>query len=391
MSHENIFAQEIRDRIRKVVGDSPVSLHEPTFEGNEWRYLRECLDSGFVSSIGQFVNRFEEAIAEFTGAKYAVAVVNGTEALHIALKLSGVSPGDEVLVPALTFIATANAVTYCGAIPHFVDSEELHLGIDAEKLRNYLASIASRHSDQTVNKETGRAIKAMVPMHTFGHPSNMDALLEVADEFSITLVEDAAESIGSTYKSRHTGTFGLMAALSFNGNKTITSGGGGAILTSDETLAQRARHLTQTARLKHSWEFIHDDIGYNYRMPNINAALGLAQLEQLPRKLKMKRKLFLAYKEVFAGMTGLRVFEEPENTVSNYWLQTIILEKENENLKNDVLKLTNESGITTRPAWMLISNLSPYERNPRMKLACSSSLSKRIINIPSSPNLADKK
>ena len=272
------FVNQVVDAIRRVAGTKPVGLHEPTFDGNEWKYLKECLDSSYVSSVGKFVDQFEENLAEYTGAKYAISVVNGTSALHIALKLAGVQPGDEVLVPALTFIATANAVSYCGATPHFVDSEEHTLGIDASKLRSYLNLIVDVEFNQSINKVTGKVIRAIVPMHTFGHPSDLDALLSISNDFNIVLVEDAAESLGSYYKGQHTGTFGLLSATSFNGNKTITTGGGGAILTNDEWLAKRAKHLTTTAKKAHQWEYDHDEIGYNYRMPNINAALGCAQL-----------------------------------------------------------------------------------------------------------------
>ena len=281
---ESSVAGQVVDAIRAVVGAGPVALHEPRFVGNEWNYVKECLDSTFVSSVGKFVDRFESDLAAYTGAKYAVAVVNGTAALHVALLLAGVKPGDEVLVPTLTFVATTNAVAYSGAVPHFVDSEERTLGLDPNALREYLNAIAEVHNGECRNRVTGRVIRAVVPMHAFGHPLDVDGVVSVAHDFHLGLVEDAAESLGSTIRGRHTGTFGSMGTLSFNGNKTITTGGGGAIITDDAHLAKRAKHLTTTAKVPHRWEYQHDEIGFNYRMPNINAALGCAlQEEQLSR------------------------------------------------------------------------------------------------------------
>jgi len=317
---------QIVSAIQSVAGIGPVELHEPTFAGNEWIYVKECLDSTFVSSVGKFVDRFEVNLAAYTGAKHAVAVVNGTAALHIALLLAGIKADDEVLLPALTFIATANAISYCGAVPHFVDSENNTLGVATVKLRDYLQSYTQQNSGQCINIATGRVIRAMVPMHAFGHPVDMDGLLSVAHDFNIILVEDAAESLGSSYHGQHTGTFGLMGALSFNGNKTITTGGGGAILTNNVEVARRAKHITTTAKLPHSWEFIHDEIGFNYRMPNLNAALGCAQLEQLPTKLIAKRALFSRYQTAFSRVKGAKLVSEPEQCTSNYWLQTIMLD-----------------------------------------------------------------
>ncbi|MGB6355171.1 MAG: aminotransferase class I/II-fold pyridoxal phosphate-dependent enzyme, partial [Steroidobacteraceae bacterium] len=271
---ENLLAERIVGAIRAVVGRGPVALHEPRFAGNEWAYVKECLDSSYVSSVGKFVDRFEADLAAFTGAKRAVAVVNGTAALHVAMLLAGVRPGDEVLIPALTFIATANAVSYCGAVPHFADSEEHNLGLDPRALREYLRTATEIRAKQCINRATGRVIRCVVPMHAFGHPVDIETLSAVARDFHLSLVEDAAESLGSTVNGRHTGTFGLMGTLSFNGNKTVTTGGGGAIITNDTALGQRAKHLTTTAKVAHRWEYRHDEVGYNYRMPNINAALG---------------------------------------------------------------------------------------------------------------------
>ena len=373
--------------IRDVVGAGNVALHEPSFEGNEWLYLKECLDSTFVSSVGKFVDRFEDELQTYTGAKYAISVVNGTAALQIAFKLAGVQADDEVLVPALTFVATVNAVTYCNAIPHFVDSEEGTLGIDTSKLRGYLQENTSQQSGKCVNNLSGRVIRALVPMHTFGHPSDIDGLLSIANDFNIILVEDAAESLGSFYHGQHTGTFGLFGTLSFNGNKTITTGGGGAILTNNEALARHAKHLTTVAKIPHAWEFRHDEIGYNYRMPNINAALGCAQLEKLSDKLASKRELFKRYQSAFAHVEGVSLFSEPENCQSNYWLQTLVLDGSMSENRDLILESTNNTGIMTRPVWELMNDLEPFKGFPSMDLSTAKSLYERIINIPSSPGL----
>jgi len=387
MNDSSVLGEQIVSAIRITVGERPVGLHEPSFNGNEWVYLKQCLDSTFVSSVGKYVDRFEVDLATFTGAKHVVAVVNGTAALHIALKLAGVKTDDEVLVPALTFVATANAVKYCGAMPHFVDSEVRTLGIDAAKLRDYLTRSTRQECGQCVNCATGRVIRAIVPMHAFGHPVNMDALLAVAHDFKLAVVEDAAESLGSSYHGQHTGTFGLLGTLSFNGNKTITTGGGGAILTNDAELARHAKHLTTTAKLPHTWEYRHDEIGYNYRMPNLNAALGCAQMEQLPVMLAAKRTLFDRYKAAFANVAGVRLVTEPEQCQSNYWLQAIALNVEHAVHRDAILTATNTAGFMTRPAWILMHELAPFKNCPRMDLECAESLSQRLINIPSSSSL----
>lgn len=382
---------QVLEAIVKVVGPSPVKLHEPTFDGNEWNYVKECLDSTYVSSVGKFVDKFESDLVDFTGAKYAISVVSGTAALHIALKLSGVVENDEVLVPALTFVATANAVTYCNAVPHFVDSEENTLGMDAEKLREYLKNITKQKNGLCINISTGRVIRAMVPMHTFGHPVNIDGLIAVSKDFNIELIEDAAESLGSYFQGKHTGTFGQFGTLSFNGNKIITTGGGGAILTNNESLARRAKHITTVAKVPHSWEFSHDEIGYNYRMPNINAALGCAQLEQISSKIKFKRDLFKKYKSEFSKIAGIKLFEEPEQSESNYWLQSIILDKNKLDQRDLILKSTNDAGYMTRPAWNLLCDLTPFSKSPRMDLTTSKSIFLSLINIPSGSNIGLRK
>jgi perosamine synthetase len=387
MNIPKTLSESITTAIKNVVGPNPVALHEPNFDGNESQYLMECLQSTYVSYVGKFVDQFEIELANYTGAKYAVSLVNGTAALHIALKLAGVQAGDEVLLPALTFVATANAVIYCNAIPHFVDSEERSLGIDGAKLREYLKDNTSQVAGKCLNKNTGRIISALVPMHTFGHPSDLESFLSIAHDFNIVLVEDAAESLGSFYAGQHTGTFGLLGALSFNGNKTITTGGGGAILTNDLDLARHAKHLTTTAKMRHAWEFRHDEIGYNYRMPNLNAALGCAQLEKLPSKVKAKRDLFVRYQNAFADVKGVELFIEPENCESNYWLQTLMLDENQTGTRDLILENTNAAGIATRPIWVPLNELEPFKDYPSSNLATARSLSQRIINIPSSPSL----
>ena len=384
MSANPRLKRHIVEAIRGVVGDGEIALHAPSFEGNESSYLQQCLDSTFVSSVGAFVGDFEKSVAEFTGAKYAIAVVNGTAALHLALKLAGVEAREEVLVPALTFVATANAVSYCNATPHFVDSDESTLGINTSKLREYLKENTVQNFGCCMNKVTGNVIRALVPMHTFGNPVDLDGVLSISHDFNIALVEDAAESLGSYYEGRHTGTFGSLGVLSFNGNKIITTGGGGVILTNDPNLARRAKHLSTTAKAPHKWDFLHDEIGYNYRLPNLNAALGLAQMEQLPEKILAKRRLFTCYKDAFSKVDGIKIFTESSNCRSNYWLQTLLLDTENENQRDDILQHTNDVGIMTRPAWQLLNKMKQYKNCPKMDLTEAENLSRRIINIPSS-------
>lgn len=387
MSTSPLLAEEIVAAIKSVVGARPAVLHEPSFSGNEWQYLKECLDSTFVSSVGKFVDRFEVELAAFTGAKHAVAVVNGTAALHIALKLAGVKADDEVLIPALTFAATANAVTYCGATPHLIDSDVRNLGVDAAKLREYLRDHTDQRLGQCVNRTTGRIIRALVPMHTFGHPVDLAGVLSVASDFNLALVEDAAESLGSYYHGQHTGTFGKLGTLSFNGNKTITTGGGGAILTNDAELAVRAKHLTTTAKVPHAWEYRHDEVGYNYRMPNLNAALGCAQLEKLPDMLSSKRALFERYHAAFSQVPGVELVKEPEQCRSNYWLQALLLDVAQSDQRDLILKATNDAGLMTRPVWILMHELTPFKDSQRMDLSGALSLAQRLINIPSSAGL----
>lgn len=376
------WMQFVKD-IKLMYGKGFIPLHEPTFNEKEIEYVTDCVQSGWVSSVGAYVTRFEEELAAFVGVKRAVAVVNGTAALHIALKVAGVAEGDEVLMPSLTFIATANAVRYCQAIPHFVDVHEETLGMDPFKLDAYLATIAERRNGELYNKETNRRIKALVPMHTFGHAVHLDELLALANKYHLVIVEDAAESLGTYYKGKHTGSFGKVNAMSFNGNKIITTGGGGVILTDDETLADYAKHLTTTAKIPHKWEYVHDEIGYNYRMPNINAALGCAQMKKLELFLLQKRKLAVKYDQLVQSLTNIQLFKEPINSRSNYWLQTLLLDETEE--RDEILGHLNENGIMCRPIWQPIHELPMYQACPRMDLVKTESLKKRIINIPSTP------
>lgn len=366
----------------------PLALHEPTLGDDERQIVDECIRSGWISTAGPFVERFERAIADYTGSPHVVATVNGTAALHGALLALGVASGDEVLVPSLTFVATANAIAYCGATPHFVDLDAATLGVDPRALDAHLVASAIRSGGDLLNRHTGRRIAALVVMHTFGHPADMDALLEVAARWHLPIVEDAAESLGSTFRGRHTGTLGRIGILSFNGNKIVTTGGGGAILTSDAELGRKARHLCTTARVAAGMRFVHDEIGYNYRLPSINAALGLAQLKRLPALLAAKRVLAAQYAEAFANCAGAQLFSPPEYADSNHWLNTLILPADAVGCLDDVLAALTSDGIGARPAWTPMHELSMYAPAPRADLAATSSLARRIVNLPSSPGLA---
>lgn len=381
------LAQEIKTAIQIAIGKKKAVLHQPLFSGNEQKYVKECIESTFVSSVGNYVNRFETEISNYTGAKHAVAVVNGTAALQIALLLAGVKPTDEVMIPTLTFVATANAVRYCKAEPHFVDCELSTLGMDPKALRTHLEETTEQRSGYCINRNTGNTISAMIPVHIFGHPCDLEGLSAVAKDYNIILIEDAAESFGSTYHGKHTGTIGSLGTLSFNGNKTITSGGGGAILMNDPELAKRAKHLTTTAKLPHSWEYDHDEVGFNYRMPNINAALGCAQLEQLPEFLASKRKLYERYKEIFQNISNIKLFSEPDGSKSNYWLQTLLLDESVTKKRDEILNASNNVGLMVRPVWNLLHKLIPYKNCPISKLSVAESLERRIINLPSSAGL----
>ena len=385
------LAHSIYETVRSVVGgrDGFVPLHEPEFTGNEKAYVTDCIETGWVSSVGSYVDRFEKDLAAYTGAAHAVATVNGTAALHVSLILAGVSPGDEVLMPAMTFIATANACSYAGGTPHFVDSEAVTLGVDPIALQSRLEDVAELRDGACYNRETGARIAALVVMHAFGHPAQLDELLAVCDRWNIPLVEDAAESLGSYYHGTHTGNAGLVAALSFNGNKVMTTGGGGAILTNDAEIARRAKHLTTTARVPHRWNFVHDEVGFNYRMPNLNAALGCAQLERLDDMLSRKRTLALRYAAAFAPMAGVSFLKEPDDCTSNYWLCTLLLDKSDPAQQEALLATLNDADLMARPVWTLMHKLDMFRTCPRADLSQAEDLSLRVVNIPSSPNLVD--
>lgn len=387
--------QEILSFIRELyqTPEGFIPLHAPVFRGNEKKYIQECIDTTFVSSVGKFVDLFEEKMAEYTGARKAVVCVNGTNALHLALMLVGVERDTEVITQPLTFIATANAISYCGAHPVFLDVDMDTLGLSPTALRNWLETTTnqqinkSTNQQQTINKTTGRPITACVPMHTFGHPARIDEIVAICNEYNIPVVEDAAESLGSYYKGQHTGTFGEIGVLSFNGNKILTTGGGGMLLFQDEGLARRAKHLTTQAKVPHAWEFVHDEIGYNYRMPNINAALGVAQLEQLPAFLDSKRKTAQAYAAFFQEYNTrhdppIQFFTEREDTTANYWLNCILLPSFAEREK--FLEFSNRNGVMTRPVWRLMNRLPMFNNAQPDRLINSMKLESCLVNLPSS-------
>jgi len=374
---------EIIDFIRETfhTPEGFIPLHEPRFTGNEKKYVLDTIDSTFVSSVGAYVNRFEDMITEITGAKHAIAVVNGTCALHMAILLAGVKPDDEVITQPLTFAATVNAIKHAYGIPHFVDVDGDTMGMSPEALERRLSTIAVRREGVCYNKETGRRIAACIPMHTFGLPLRIDEIGVICEKYNIPLIEDAAESLGSFYKGKHTGTFGLLGTLSFNGNKTVTCGGGGAIFTDDGELAKKAKHLTTTAKVPHPWAFVHDEVGYNYRMPNLNAALACAQLEQLGAFVENKRELAVTYADFFRGK-GIPFVKEIEGARSNYWLMTILLQDRTQ--RDDFLAYSNENKVMTRPAWQLMNTLPMYNDCPAGDLSMAQRLADRIVNIPSS-------
>jgi len=381
--------QFVIDKIRELFHkpEGPIYLHEPLFIGNEKKYLEECIDSTYVSSVGKFVDLFEKKIAEYTGVKKAVVCVSGTNALHMALILVGVKQYDEVITQPLTFIATANAISYCGATPVFVDVDRDTMGLSPKSLEAFLSIETEIKADGCYNKTTGKRIKACVPMHTFGHPCRIDEIAVICNNYKIELIEDAAESLGSYYKGQHTGTFGKIGVLSFNGNKTITTGGGGMLLFNDEKLAREAKHLTTQAKVPHQWEFVHDEIGYNYRMPNINAALGVAQLENLNVYLEKKRSLATAYNDFFQDK-NICFFHEPEHCISNYWLNVLLFDSIEE--RDLFLTESNSQGVMTRPVWELMNRLPMFDKCQCGDLSNSEWLADRLVNIPSSVILGIK-
>lgn len=381
-----ILFSEIIEFIRRLYNEPTgiIPLHAPTFKGNEKRYLNECIDTTFVSSVGKFVDLFEEKVAEYTCAKRAVVCVNGTNALHMALMMVGVERGTEVITQPLTFIATANAISYCGAEPVFLDVGIDTMGLSPQSLLHFLETNTEQRNDGCYNNKTKNKITACVPMHTFGHPARIDEIIEICNQYNIPVVEDAAESLGSFYKGKHTGTFGKIGVLSFNGNKIITTGGGGMLLFKDETLAIKAKSLTTQSKVTHKWELVHDEIGYNYRMSNLNAALGCAQLENLDTYISKKRKIANSYKKFFEPRNIL-FFSEPENSISNYWLNAIFLKDKME--RDAFLEYTNDQGIRTRPAWKLMNKLSMFQHCVTGDLTNANQIEDTLVNLPSSvPN-----
>ncbi|PSL48955.1 aminotransferase in exopolysaccharide biosynthesis [Chitinophaga niastensis] len=359
-----------------------IQLHTPYFAGNERKYVLDTLDSTFVSSVGAYVNRFEEMMVEITGAKFAVATVNGTTALHLALILADVNQGDEVITQSLTFVATANAISFAGGIPVFVDVDKDTMGLSPSALRNFLASHTEVNAEGIcINKVSGRKIAACIPMHTFGFPLRIDEIKEICDAYNIKLIEDAAESLGSYYKGKHTGSFGLLGTFSFNGNKIVTCGAGGAIVTNDEKIAKRAKHLSTTAKVPHQWEFMHDEVGYNYRLPNITAALACAQLERLDSFVENKRELAATYKSYF-DKVGVPFITEIEGAKANFWLNALLMPNLEE--RNTFLKMANDNQVMCRPIWRLMNKLPMYQHCQTDSLENAGWLEERVVNIPSS-------
>lgn len=393
-----LSAETVLEAIQQVVGssstDHPIVLHEPDFHGTEaWTYVKDCLDTGWVSTAGQWVSRFEQLLCSVTGAGHAVAVSNGTVALRLALHLVGVGRGDEVLLPPLSFVATANAVSHLGAVPHFVDVEPTALGLCAVALAARLESVAERREGGIINKETGRRIAAVVPVHIFGHPAEVDQLRTVADSWGLPMVEDAAEALASWRGGTHCGLFGSVGTLSFNGNKLITTGGGGALLTNDGELARRARHLSTTAKQPHPWAFDHDAVGWNDRLPNLNAALGCAQLEDLDRRLESKQLLVQRYAHAFAGLEGVELLEQPRDCRSNHWLVSLRFTADDpvdaDAERVSLLEHAHSVGLLLRPIWSPLHQLPMYEACPAGSLAIAENQAPRLLNLPSSPQLLE--
>jgi len=380
---------EIAKSVKEVLpGPGPFPLHEPSLDNADIESVCGCVESTFVSTVGQDVGKFEKQIAIETSSQHVIAVVNGTAALHISLLLAGILPGEEVLVPSFTFVATANAVRYCNAIPHFVDVEKDGVSVDPIRLRQYLEKICILKSHECRNRQTGARIRALVPVHVFGHPAKMDELESLANEFHLVLVEDAAESLGSFWRGKHTGISGQTGTISFNGNKIITTGGGGAILTQDESIAAQARHLTTTAKTPHPWRYDHDKIGYNYRLPNLNAALGCSQISKLKKLITAKRRLFQVYEKAIQKYYEVcLILNEPKNSQSNFWLQTLILKNPYHHLCDGLLEAFHSLGIYARPAWTPLHCLLPFQEFPRMEMRETENMARRVINLPSSPKI----
>ena len=380
--------ENVINSIVNVTGTKKIGLHEPHLGLDEKNYLKKCVDSKYVSYLGEFVEKFEKEISNYTGSKYVVSTNSGTSALHLACRLLNIDENSEVLMPALSFVAPANAVRYLGGYPHFVDIEDITLGIDSIKLEAYLKKITRIVRGECINKNTNKVIKAVIVVHAYGNPAQIDRIIKVAHKYKIKVIEDAAESFGSFYKNKHTGTFGDIGTLSFNGNKIITTGGGGALLLKSNKIYKRAKHLATTAKLKHAWEYVHDDIGFNYRMPNINAALGNAQIRKIKKLLKYKKNLALKYHKSFKHIKEIKIFKQQDHAESNYWLNTIILSKEAEELRDILIKSLHKIGLQVRPAWKPLNKLRMYRNCEKDSLDKTHGISKRLINLPSGYNIS---
>lgn len=380
----------IPNLVKQTLGKGSHQLHEPLFSANEINYVTQTIKSNFVSSAGKYVFKFEEKFRKYVKSKNAVAVINGTQALYISLVALNISQNDEVLVPALTFVGTVNAIKHTGAKPHFIDSRISDFGVDCKKLDKYLKKISVFKNGRCFNKLTRNPIKAIIPVHIFGHPCDIEGVMKIAKKYRLKVIEDAAEALGSFYKKKHLGTFGDVGCFSFNGNKIITTGGGGMIISKNNKLSKKIKHLTTTAKLKHKWEYIHDEVGYNLRMPNINAALGLAQLEKISLFLKAKRKIFKIYMNAFNKVKSAHIYREPKFSKSNYWLQTLVLDERSSKFKNLIIKKLSKNKIYARPAWKLISELKPYKNCKKMNLSGAQDIYKRVINLPSSQSIVIK-
>jgi len=381
---KNNISQQLARILKKKIKLKSIYLHEPDLSKSDIVYLKDCIKGNTVSSVGTFIKKFENKISSLTKAKYVVATNSGTSALHISCILTNIQKNDEVLVPSFTFVGAVNAVKYCGGIPHFVDIEESHFGINVKKLTNYLKKIAIKKKNICINKLTGRRIKAIIPVHVFGHLMKINELTKLAKKYNLLIIEDAAEAIGSYYNKKHAGTFGNIGVLSFNGNKTITCGAGGAILTNNKSIAQKARHLISTAKIAHPYKYIHDQVGFNYRMSNLNAALGYSQIKKIGKILKKKRKLFYFYNKIFKGNTYFKLINEPKKSKSNFWLQTILINEKYSNYVQKIIEDLNEQNIYVRPGWELMTNLNYLKNCPKMDISIAEKVCKRIINIPSS-------
>tara|TARA_B100000989_G_scaffold294175_1_gene272762 strand:- start:2369 stop:3535 length:1167 start_codon:yes stop_codon:yes gene_type:complete len=385
------FVYNIYKSILKVTGRGNHFLHRPFFDKNDHKFVSKAINSQFISTAGESTYEFEKKISKLTKSNYCVSTISGTSAIQIALLASGVRPYDEVLVPALTFVGTANAISHCGAIPHFVDSNIINFGIDVEKLKDYLKKNFKISKRTLINKNSGRKVKAIVPVHVFGHACSINEINKIAKEFRLKVIEDAAEALGSYHKSKHLGTQSLFGCLSFNGNKIITTGGGGAIITNNLNYFKIAKHLATTAKIPHKYKYIHDRIGFNYRMPSLNASIGIAQLLKLKKFLSAKRELYSEYEKSFSKIDGAKIYKEDKNSKSNYWLQTLILDDKYVNLKEKIINLCISKNIFVRPSWTLLSKLKPYRNFPKMDLSGAKNIERKIISLPSSQSIILKK